>query len=38
MKLKWILRQNNRILSSGETQEQEIHLKAVSEEGAAAVL
>ena len=38
MKLKWILRQNNRILSSGETQEQEIHLKAVTEEGAAAVL
>ena len=38
MKLKWILRQNNRILSSGETQGQEIHLKAVTEEGAAAVL
>ena len=38
MKLKWILRQNNRILSSGETQEQEIHLKAVTEAGAAAVL
>lgn len=38
MKLKWILRQNNRILSSGETEEQEIHLKAATEAGAAPAL
>ena len=38
MKLKWILRQNNQILSSGESSDCELHLKTKTQSGAAPVL